>query len=605
MFHVRLVESKAMGGFSVKVDLGTALPYLEQKAKSLFGKDWESQEEAAWLTGLQNTALQQCSSVQCVGMHKPVPFEEIYQPTTLVFKGARQPQGEGYAYQNRVGRSIVAGHSQISSKVDVERFLSKSDDAIIFAGPGWGKTTFLRYLYRRHIGLTGVLPILITLRRPTAIDDLMRFVERVKNLSKGNKQHNVLLLVDGYDEITLAQQRLVSETLLRFQGYKIGRFYLSCREYYEVANLNVSEVRIGGFTLEEKYRFVAAFLKAFESDLNAQDVVDELEERRFGDFLTHPLLLALACIVKTSPGSVQPRSALRLLERAIEVLSERWDASKAVVREQVTPLDGRDRIQLLKRLASVATSGSLPKGRAETTAQAQIDLMDLGKVDARKALLETARFYGIFVPTEDGWEFVHRTVHDYLAASYLVESGVFASAKRHQWTARTAYAACLTPDATIIFKEAIEARDGLAAASEMLSNGAQVQTKELAPALHRYFSQPGRITVSSDPGSAIFTVSLSSDFVCGAVARVLDRLVDTYARKRTTVGDAITAYCLLELKDRGMKLDYVTYDALKMGYHEETFTFQVPGAGLVSVAEMNPAKEVPRLITSQKGGSAT
>jgi hypothetical protein len=43
----------------------------------------------------------------------------------------------------------------------------------------------------------------------------------------------------------------------------------------------VPEVRIGGFKLQEKYKFVTAFLKAFESTLDPKQVVDELEERGF------------------------------------------------------------------------------------------------------------------------------------------------------------------------------------------------------------------------------------------------------------------------------------------------------------------------------------
>ena len=588
-----------MSGFSIDLDLGSALPYLEEKVKGFFGKDFASQEAASWLTGLQNTALTQSRSVQCIGMHKPVPFEDIYQPTTLVIKGAIQPQQETYAYQDRVARSMVASRALSSRHVDVERFLESPEDAIIFAGPGWGKTTFLRYIYRRYINSPNVFPVLISLRRPTAIDDLTRYVETVEKIAKKHKGQRLLLLVDGYDEIGLAQQRMASEMLLRYQGLAKGRFYLTCREYYSVANLSFPEVRIGGFTLEEKYKFVAAFLRAFDSKLNAKRVVDELEERQFGDFLAHPLLLALACIVKTSPSSVQPRSALRLLERAIEVLSERWDAEKGLVREALTPLDGRDRIELLKRLAYIGGSGAIPRGRAEAAAQAQIDLMDLGKVEARKALLETARFYGIMVPTDDGWEFVHRTVHDYLAASYWVKTGGFAAVKRYDWSARTAYAACLTEDATSVFTAALTAPDGLPAASEMLSNGAPLQPKPLATALLKYFAQPGRTTVFSEPGTSMFTATLSSDFIRGAGTRVLDRLVDAYAKNRTDIGDALIAYSLLELKSRRMKLDYVTYESLKTEYGEG-FMFQAPGMGNVAVSEMNPATAVPRLLASDK-----
>lgn len=574
-----------MGGFSIKVD-ESALYYLEEKAKKVFGKDEASLEAASWLSGLQNTALAQTCSVQCVGMHKPVLFDDIYQPTTLLIKGVPQRRQETYAYEDRVSRSIVASRMSSYRPANVENFLSSPDNAIIFAGPGWGKTTFLHYIFRRFLDSSTVCPLLITLRRPTAVADLQRFVGTVAKRAKG---YEILLLVDGYDEINLAQQRLVSEALLCFQGLKVGKFYLSCREYYDVVNLTVPEVRIGGFSIQEKYKFVTAFLRAFESELDAKSVVNELEERGFGDFLSHPLLLALACIVKTSSSMVQPRSALRLLERAIEVLSERWDASKGLVRDSTTPLDGRDRVQVLKKIAFIAASSSLQRNRAEVTAQAQIDLLNVEKVNARQALLETAKFYGILVPTEDGWEFVHRTVHDFLAASYWVETGEFATVKNHSWTARTAYAACLTQDATEVFKAALEAPDGLPVVAEMLNNGAPMNAKAVAQALRTYFLQPGRVIVHSQPGSKVFTSTLSTDFIRGASTRLLERLLEAYANDRAEITDALVAYCLLELKERGVKLDYVTYAALKSGFQNESLVFQIPNMGSVELGEMNPA----------------
>jgi hypothetical protein len=590
-----------MGIFSIELNATDALLYLEEKAKSFFGKDAAAVEAAKWLSSLQNTALVQTRAVQCVGMHKPVPFDDIYQPTSLMIKGVPQKKQETYAYETNASRSIVASRVSSYRAVNVENFLTSPDDAVIFAGPGWGKSTFLHYIFRRFLDSSNAFPMLITLRRPTAVDDLNRFVETVEKIAKRRKDHEILLLVDGYDEIGLSQQRLVSEALLCFQGYKVGKFYLTCREYYDVINLNVPEVRIGGFSLEEKHKFVTAFLKAFESGLDAKKVVNELEERGFGDFLTHPLLLALACIVKTSTDRVQPRSALRLLERAIEVLSERWDASKGLVRATATSLDGRDRIQMLKRLAYVASSSSLPKNRAEVEAQKQIDLLNIDKVDARKALLETAKFYGILVPTEDGWEFVHRTVHDYLAASYWVETGGFASVKKYQWTARTAYAACLTQDATKIFQAALQAPDGLPAVAEMLSNAAPMDAKKVAESLRTYFSKPGCSSVMSKAESGVYTVTLATDFISGASSRLLDRLVEEYSKTRTPVTDAIAAYCLVELKDRGIKLDYVTYEALKTGFQNEKLVLHVQGVGSVEIAEMNPAAgKVPTLLASSK-----
>jgi len=46
---------------------------------------------------------------------------------------------------------------------------------------------------------------------------------------------------------------------------------------------------------------------------------------------------------------------------------------------------------------------------------------------------------------------------------------------------------------------------------------------------------------------------------------------------------------------RGLRLDYVTYDALKAGFQNESLIFQVPGLGSIELGEMNPAS-VPRKL---------
>jgi hypothetical protein len=44
------------------------------------------------------------------------------------------------------------------------------------------------------------------------------------------------------------------------------------------------------------------------------------------------------CLLKTSSSAAQPRSALRLLDRALSVLCYRWDEQKGIARHQLTPL---------------------------------------------------------------------------------------------------------------------------------------------------------------------------------------------------------------------------------------------------------------------------
>src|SRR5437867_3040393 len=74
-------------GDSIKIDLGSALPYAEQRMWEILGKDPSSRELADWFKSLQATAVTQAAVVQCVGMRQPVPFEKIYQPTRLLLTG--------------------------------------------------------------------------------------------------------------------------------------------------------------------------------------------------------------------------------------------------------------------------------------------------------------------------------------------------------------------------------------------------------------------------------------------------------------------------------------------------------------------------------------
>jgi hypothetical protein len=114
-----------------------------------------------------------------------------------------------------------------------------------------------------------------------------------------------------------------------------------------VISLTASQVRIDGFDKKDQYRFVKAFLVAQGSSADPIKLVNELEDRQFSEFLSHPLLLALACIVRSGHRSEQPRSALRLLRKALVTLQHTWDLERGVSRESLTPLDGEDRMQIL------------------------------------------------------------------------------------------------------------------------------------------------------------------------------------------------------------------------------------------------------------------
>jgi len=578
--------------------VSVALSLSERKFLELFGNDNEGLELAEWFKRLQDTALTLTASVQCLGMRTPLPFDSIYQPTRIMVAPDEDETGtQLYAWGDRVSRSILRGRAFNEQSISVDEFLERDQDALILSGPGWGKTTFLHYIFRRTVQKDDLLPVLITLRRPNAVDDLEKYVQACSRIQKKQHRACTLLLVDGYDEVNTDQRRRVSEALLQYQARRAGKFYLTCREYYQISQINAPEVRLEAFTRDDQVRFVRVFLSKFAViRQDAEVVVSQLEERGFAEFLSHPLLLTLACIVRTSSTSAQPRSGLRLLQRALDVLRFQWAEQKNIDRQQSTPLDGRDRVTILKNIAFTAKSPYVLRQRAEETTRKQLALLAMDKVDPRQALMEIARFYGILVPAEDGYEFVHRTIHDFLAAQLWVESGEFAQQVKYEWNARTGYAACLMRDATDVLKQALAAPDGLPAATEIIGNSASFDLRTVADALIRYFSANSRVLEherrthdeTNSKYAPRITGRLESDFIRLANSRFLDFIVEYCCDKNSRVADLLVAYAAIELYERRLKLMHQTYEKALAAYKTETFTFVVPGAKQAQLQFLNP-----------------
>jgi hypothetical protein len=595
-----------MGDMNPKLTINfdaSALEYLNQKFWKLFGKDESSRQLAGWFQGLQQTGLAQTETVQCVGMRTPLPFDNVYQPTRVIVgpDPDEMVEGDSYAWENQRSRSIIRGRALKENYISVQEFLKRDQDALIFGGPGWGKTTLLHHIYRLTLRDEFLLPVLIILRRPNAVGDLERYVEACSRIERRQGKACSLLLVDGYDEVDTSQRKRVSEALLQFTARGHGKFYLTCRDYYQISQLNAPEVRLGEFTRDDQVRFVRVFLSAFSATRqDSEVVVSQLEERGFDEFLSHPLLLTLACIVRTSSSSAQPRSAVRLLEYALDVLCFQWDEKKNIDRERTTPLAGHERVRILRQIAYRAKSPFVKAPRAEQITSQQLTMLDRDKVNPRQVLLEIARFYGILAPAEDGYEFVHRTIHDFLAAQQWVQSGEFLRPQQYEWNARTGYAACLIDDATDVLKQALAAPDGLPTVTEIIGNYATFADKKaVVEALIAHFSGEGGVldyhrSTGSEAASRYsphIRGQLKSDFLRLANSRLLDFIVEYCCERRSNVTDLLVAYSMCELYERKLKLSHQTYKRALAAYNSERFAFVVPSAMHPQLQFLNPVPQ--------------
>lgn len=219
-------------------------------------------------------------------------------------------------------------------------------------------------------------------------------------------------------------------------------------------------------------------------------------------------------------------------------------------------------MQILKRIAFASRSPFMRAERVERITRSALDKMQIAKIDPELVLQEMAQFYGILVPSAEGWEFVHRTIQDYLAAQYWVDSGGFSNRSQYEWDTRTAYAACLSGDATVALEGALAAAEGLTCAIEILSNAPDFDNRRLTSALLKFYSARGKVTIIEQTKDGISAV-LEDDLFVYFSQRFLNHLIESLAKKRSAVKDAVRGSCLSELRARRLRMDFVTFEEVK------------------------------------------
>ena len=268
-------------------------------------------------------------------------------------------------------------------------------------------------------------------------------------------------------------------------------FILTCRTYYEVVNLPVERFYLLPFAERDASAFLEYVLKRHNPALSAQDLLREMKRRGFADFLGTPLFLALAAILQRGSQPRVPRNALRLLDEVIYYLTFQWDRERGVLREKLPNIDGRDLLACLKRIAGAFDDIEGSQIIAEWEVRAHLSVMQNDEVLPYTLLLELARWFGVFIPSASGqWSFVHRAIHEYLAATLMVETGHFSPVTARRNWRRAHFTACLVPDAAEYICQALRSGDELEMFIECCANDAYFSPVNVAHTLIDFYEKP-------------------------------------------------------------------------------------------------------------------
>jgi hypothetical protein len=227
----------------------------------------------------------------------------------------------------------------------------------------------------------------------------------------------------------------------------------------------------------------------------------------------------------------------------------------------------------------------------ETLIHDHLRLIQLTRVDPIRLVEELARWYGILVPVDASrWQFVHRTIQDYLAARYWVESGEFSGGRVPEWNARAGYAACLLPDATAcMVRMLLESRDVISF-RECLFNRAPFDLGTIGPAVVSRAARLGSFVMAQSKQGV--QVATTDNFYPAASPEFLRHLVEVGSAAGHASGDAVTYLALAEMHTRHIKASpALLHHNLHAQYASQpSLSVDVAGNKIFCLAEViNPA----------------
>ena len=331
----------------------------------------------------------------------------------------------------------LSGVTQEELEDYTDMFQGKHTRMLVYGRPGIGKSTFCKkaaYDWSKtlkEILMNFSILLLIKLRDVCDVGNIRDVLRASKLLASDgpisvdslydyiiNNQDKVLLILDGYDEYSFAEEH--SPILAIWKGEQLR----DCHVIVTTRQLKCDELRgpshvqleIQGFKSRERKRTFARKFLASEQDLD--EFMSYLKEKDLGDMAEIPLLLLMLCLLwKEKHHEGLPKSRADIFTQFIQtMLDHKGEIQQPMPFQKVTSTEAREDLSNLGKVAFEALlQDRLYVRCSELPGNISRSFEKLREVGLFQIVNLTS------LNPEKGAYFIHKSVQEFLAAWHIKE----------------------------------------------------------------------------------------------------------------------------------------------------------------------------------------
>ncbi|MEH2086815.1 NACHT domain-containing protein [Nostoc sp.] len=338
-----------------------------------------------------------------------------------------------------------------SDLIDTFQAVAKYGRLMVKGSPGSGKTMLLKYIalcyaedrWADIFNKFKCVPILVELHRfsnkeltveQQLVEALGRdgFPNAESFVSQSLDKNQMLLLLDGFDEVSSNERQRVVELINNFlDKYQKIPVIITCRTAVykdEFNNFLEQTLEVVEFNDQQIREFLVPWKPDMPTGKSVEQLIQTLHDRpRIMDLARNPLMLTIIAYLYADTPVVLPHSRAEFYRIATDILLEQWHQER-------NHFQGRDKKLILQHLAILFQDNANQLGQDRRsvdwiTVESEVKriLLDLSlqsETDTKPILKEIVERSGLLLAIDGGerYQFAHLTLQEFFAASQLREN---------------------------------------------------------------------------------------------------------------------------------------------------------------------------------------